>query len=471
MLDVGYWMVGRGYVHVNFYFYWKKAGIMKNIVIIGAGLMVKPMIDYLIDHAGFRVVLMDMFVEKAVEIKNNRPECTALEWKNNDPEILDGVVKEADVVISMVPKPVHIHILRSCLKFRKNMITASYEVPELMTLKEEVEKAGILVLNELGEVPGMDHFGTQMLLDEIRHEGGDVLSLKSYGSGIPAFESNNNPFGYKFCWDPYTVFVAAQTSGAYIENGKRIFIPGDKLFEHFWFVEIDELGTFETYANKDVEKYIKPFGLDENVSFYRGLLRYSGYCNNMKYMRALGLFDNEKRDKWTNRSFREFTASLIGKECSGDIGKKAADYLGIDVSADIIHRLKWLGLFAEEQIPLDEGTNLDVLLSRMLKRMIYAPGEKDMIILYIEVIAEFNQGKKEKRTATMVVKGDPEGETAMSRAVALPTAISARLVAEKKIVATGFRMPPNLPELYKPVLEELEKFGYSFTKKRYSLIE
>jgi len=442
---------------------------MKNIVIIGAGLMVKPMVDYFIDHAGYTVVLMDMIVEKAVAIKDNRPECTALEWKNNDPGQLDNVVKDADVVISMVPKPVHVHILKSCLKYRKNMITASYEVPELMKLKDEVERAGILVLNELGEVPGMDHFGTQLVLDGIRRDGGHVLSLKSYGSGIPSFESNNNPFGYKFCWDPYTVFVAAQTSGAYIVNGKRIFIPGDKLFEHFWFVEIDGLGTFETYANKDVEKYIKPFGLDDDVSFYRGLLRYSGYCNNMKYMKALGLFDHEKRENLKERSFREFTASLIGVNPSGYIGEKVAAYLGIDANADIIHRLKWLGLFAEELIPLDEGTHLDVLLSRMLERMIYAPGEKDMIILYIEVIAEFDHGRKEKRTALMVVKGEPEGETAMSRAVALPTAISARLVAENKIKATGFRMPPNLPELYKPALEELEKFGFRFTTKTIKL--
>ncbi|MBL7111897.1 MAG: saccharopine dehydrogenase NADP-binding domain-containing protein [Bacteroidales bacterium] len=434
---------------------------MKNIVIVGAGQMVKPMVDYFIDH-GYHVVLMDMFIEKAVEIKNGRPECTALEWKNNDPEILDGVVKDAEVVISMVPKPVHIHILRSCLKFRKNMITASYEVPELMKLKDDVEKAGILVLNELGEVPGMDHFGTQLVLDGVRRDGGRVLSLKSFGSGIPSFESNNNPFGYKFCWDPYTVFIAAQTSGAYITNGKRVFIPGDKLFEHFWFEEIEGLGTFETYANKDVEKYVKPFGLDDGVSFYRGLLRYSGYCNNMKYIRALGLFDNEKRETLKGRSYREFTASLIGQE-PDNIEKRVAVYLGIDENADIIHRLKWLGLFSDLQIPLDEGTHLDVLLSRMLERMIYAPGEKDMIILYIEVIAEFEKGRKEKRTATMVVKGDPEGETAMSRAVALPTAISARLVVEKKVEATGFRMPPNLPELHKPALEELAKFGFRFT--------
>jgi saccharopine dehydrogenase-like NADP-dependent oxidoreductase len=393
----------------------------------------------------------------------------ALGWAENNTETLDSVIKDADIVISMVPKPLHIKVAKSCLKYKKNMITASYEIPELMDLKDEVEKQGILILNELGEVPGMDHFGTQMLLEEIKNDGGRVISLNSYGSGIPAFESNNNPMGYKFSWDPRTVFVAAQTAGAYLVNGKKVSIPGDKLFENFWFVEIDGLGTFETYPNKDVEKYVKPFGLDKDVSFYRGLLRYSGYCNNMRYMEALGLFDNENVNNLENKTFRQFTASLINSDSSQSVEESLSKYLKIDSNADIIHRLKWLELFDDTQIPLDKGTNLDVLLNRMLEKMLYAPGEKDMIILHIEVIAEFDNGKKEKRIATMVVKGDPEGETAMSRAVALPTAIATRLVVDGVIKATGLKMPPNLPELYKPALEELKKFGFEFSTKRIKL--
>ena len=168
---------------------------MKNIVIIGAGLMVKPMADYFLNKKGFKLVLVARTLDKAIKIKANRPHCEALEWLDNNTEQLDNIIKDADIVISMVPKPVHIIVVKSCLKFKKNMITASYEVPEIMALKEEVEKQGILVLNELGEVPGMDHLGTQMLLEQIREEGGHVISINSYGSGIPAFESNNNRWG------------------------------------------------------------------------------------------------------------------------------------------------------------------------------------------------------------------------------------------------------------------------------------
>ena len=431
--------------------------------------MVKPMVDYFIEKKAYRIFILDQYVEKAISIKANRPECTAVEWRNNDTEQLDNVIKQSDIVISMVPKLIHIIIAESCLKYKKNMVTASYEVPALMELKDEVEKQGILILSELGEVPGMDHFGTQMLLDQIKKEKGRVLSINSYGSGIPSFESNNNPMGYKFNWRPATVFIAAQTAAAYFKEGKKIHIPGDKLFNNFWFVEIDDLGIFETYANKDVEKYIEPFGLDRNISFYRGLLRYSGYCNNMRYLKELGLFDNETTNNLNNKTFLQFTSSLVNSGSGGNIEENVADHLSLDVNSDFLHRIKWLGLFDEEPIPFDKGSNLDVLMDRMLKKMVYTQGEKDMIILHIEIIVEFDGGIIEKITATMNVKGDPDGETAMSRAVALPTAISSRLIVDGKIKAKGLRMPPNLPELYKPALEELEEFGFEFSTKRIRL--
>ncbi|MBT4968633.1 MAG: hypothetical protein HOM80_06470 [Bacteroidetes bacterium] len=439
---------------------------MKTITIIGAGMMVKPMVDYFIEKENYRINLLDRFVDKAIGIKANRPECEAIEWLNNDTDLLDSVIERSDIVISMVPKPVHIVIATSCLKYKKSMVTASYEVPALMDLKSEVDKQGILILSELGEVPGIDHFGTQMLLEQIKEENGRVLSINSYGSGIPSFESNNNPMGYKFSWDPLTVFVAAQTPAAYFKDGKKIFVPGDKLFENFWYVDIEDLGIFETYANKDVEKYIEPFGLDKNISFYRGLLRYSGYCNNMRYMEELGLFKSDQKNDYSNTTFLQFTCALVNASSDENIEKKVAEYLNLDINSDFIHRMKWLGLFDDVQIPLETGSNLNVLLNRMLQRMSYAKGEKDMIILHIEIIAEFEGGVKEKRIGTMVAKCIPYGDTAMSRVVALPTAIASRLIVDGKIKAKGLRMPPNMPELFKPALAELKEHGLEFTTKR-----
>ena len=441
---------------------------MKKVAIIGAGKMTKPLVDYFIDKCRYQVFLVNRTVSTAEKVINGRKLGIAVRWSAGEPDALDKVISKSDIVISMVPKPMHINVAKSCLRCNKNMVTTAYEIPELMALEKEVKKKGLLFLNELGEVPGIDHFGTQLILDEVKKEGGKILSLKSYGSGLPAYEFNNNPMLYKFSWDPNTVFVAAQTAAQYIENGKKVKVPGDKLFTHFWLTEVEGLGTFETYPNKDVEKYVKPFGLPDNITFYRGLLRYSGYCNNLRNIMELGFLDKETVHNFSNVTYRQLMASLIESDSTKDLELKVAKYLNVYDNADIIHRLKWLGLFDDRTIDLKEGSKLDVLLDRMLKRMGYEPHESDMIILHIEVIAEFENGRKEKRLATMVNKGIPYGDSAMSRAVALPAAISARLIMEGKIKATGLRMPPNLPELYKPVLEELETFGFTF--KRQSII-
>ncbi len=438
---------------------------MKKVAIVGAGLMTQPLVDYFIDNCGYQVIVLNRTLAKAEKVVEGKTAGRAVEWPNNDPDVLDNVIREVDIAISMVPKPIHIHVAKSCLRNGKNMLTTAYEIPELLALKDEVEEKGLLILNELGEVPGMDHFGTQMVLDEIKEEGGRVISLNSYGSGLPSFESNNNPMGYKFSWDPRTVFVAAQTAAAYLKNGKKIEVPGDKLFEHFWYVDIDDLGTFESYPNKDVEKYVKPFGLKEDVSFYRGLLRFSGYCNHMKNVMILGLLKNDQIKTFEGKTYRQFTTTLINEESPDNLEHKLGHYLNVDFNADIINRLKWLGFFDDKPIAIKKGTNLDVLLDLMLKKMSYKPHEKDMIILHIDVLAEFPGGRREKRLATMVVEGIPHGASAMSRAVALPPAISAKLIVEGKIKATGVLMPPTLPELYKPVLDELKTFGFEFKCK------
>ncbi len=430
-------------------------------------MVTKPLVDYFIEQCRYEVVMVNRTLSKAEAVIAGRPLGKAVRWSADQPGILDEVIGEADIALSMVPKPQHIQVARACLRQRKSMVTTSYEIPELVALDAEAKQKGILILNELGEVPGMDHMGTQMLLDEIRQEGGRVISLSSYGSGLPSFQANRNPLGYKFSWDPRTVFVAAQTAAAYLKDGKRVEVPGDKLFEHFWLVDIEGLGTFESYPNKDVAKYVKPFGLNENgnISFYRGLLRFSGYCNNMRSMMALGLFDDSRVRDLEGKTYREFTASLIGAETTDRLEHAVAQHLGVDEHADIIHRLKWLGLFADRHLATAKATNLDVLLDRMLKKMSYAPHEKDMIILHVDILAEFPGGRRERRRSTMQVEGEPNGDSAMARAVGLPAAISAKLIMEGTITAVGARMPPTLPELYRPVLEEMSAFGFSFNRK------
>lgn len=440
---------------------------MKKVTVIGAGMMAGPLVRYLLDHCGYHVTVVDQVPERAQNIVGGHPNGHAVGISIKNSRSLDPFIGDAGVVLSMVPKPVHPFVADACLRCGKSMLTTSYETPELLALDGQAKKKGLLILNELGEDPGIDHLGTMMLLHGIRKDGGKVIDLKSYGSGLPAFKYNNNPIGYKFSWDPRTLFSASQATAAYYKNGKRIKVPGKRLFESFYYVDIEDLGTFETYPNKDCRKYLRHFGLHpKTASFYRGLLRYPGYCNFMRYLINLGLFDNETTRDFSGKTYRQLSASLVGAADSGNIEGKLARFLGINRRADFIHRYKWLGLLDDSPVCIKKGTLQDILLDRMLEKMTYKPYGRDMIIVHIEVVAQFPGNTKEKRTATMVVRGIPYGDSAMSRAVGLPVAIAAKLYLEGKIKAVGVHMPPTLPYLYPMILEELADFGFSFTVKQ-----
>jgi saccharopine dehydrogenase-like NADP-dependent oxidoreductase len=438
---------------------------MKKVLILGAGHVTKPIVEYLTEKCGYNVTMGARTISKAEKIIAGRPQASAVAWASHEEDKLDKLIAEHDLVINMIPKAHHVMVAKLCLKHEKSMVSTSYEIPPIKELDAEAKERGILILNELGEDPGMDHFATQMLLDDIKSDGGKVIEIQSYGSGLPSFKFNNNPMGYKFSWEPKGVFLAAKVPAQYLVKGKPVPIDGDKLFENFKIVDIKALGTFEAYANKDVTKYVKPYGLPEDVSFYRGLLRFSGYCNNMRAFWKLDLLNDEEKLEWKGKTFKDFAALLIGTKPTEKLEDEFAKYLGTDHLSDIMMRLKWLGMFDSEQIKTKNGSKLDVFIELLLKKLIYAPGETDMTIIHVDILAELSGGKREHRTATMVADGEPNGDSAMAKAVGLPPAIAAKFILEGKIKETGVHMPPTLPYLYKPFMEELVEYGFEFKRK------
>lgn len=458
---------------------------MSTVVVLGAGMVTKPMVDYFLDRCGYGVVMATRTVSKAERILAGRGGGEALAWTTDDEDRLDKLAARADLVVSMIPPTMHIPVARACLRHRTPMVTTSYIGPAMAALDEEAKAAGIPILNEIGEDPGLDHMGVMQTLDAIQNESGRVLSVTSYGAGLPAFEHNRNPFGYKFSWSPKGVMLAAQAPAAYVRRGRRVEVPGERLLEHHWIVDIEGIGVFETYPNRDSTRYLPSYGLEEGVSLYRGLLRFTGWCNTIRALIALGALDDSEAIEWTGRTYADYTARLIaragGAEAAREgeaspstarVREEAAEFLGVEEIADVIQRFEWLGLFSEEPVAFECGSRADVLVDLMLRHMSYAPGERDMIIVHDEIVAELPGARAPNRpvrretwSASMVVEGVPHGDSAMSRAVSLPAAIAARLILDGMIGTTGVLMP-TLREIYEPVLAELEGFGLKFTHRQ-----
>ncbi len=437
---------------------------MKRVLVLGTGYVVKPLVDYFIDKCKYEVLVASRDNNQPGLIIAGRSLGTRVLWNATPPyEELDNMVKGVDLVVSMIPPSMHVIVAKACIKNGVNMVTTSYISPEMDAVNEEAKDAGIIILNEIGEDPGIDHMGAMQMINQVKQEGGKITSFKSYGSGIPSFEHNNNPYGYKFSWSPRGLLKAGQTPAAYIRDGEKIEVSGEDLFENSWLVEVDGLGVFETYPNRDSTNYIEDYGLDGVSDFYRGLLRYPGYCNSIQSMKDLNLLSEKDSHNLQDVTYKQFTASLIGVKENSDVRQAVADKLNLKVNSDIVKQLQWLGLFDDLLIPMSKGSNGDVLLSLMEERMSYKEHEKDMIILHNEATIEFDN-RIEKRISTMKVEGRPFGHSAMSRAVSLPAAIASRLIIEGAIRAKGV-VKPITDEIYKPVLAELEEHGYKYEHK------
>jgi saccharopine dehydrogenase (NADP+, L-glutamate forming) len=434
---------------------------MKKVLILGAGYTIKPMVDYFLDRCGYAVTLTSMKKEEAEKVIRNRPGGKAVCWTLEQVDVLDGLVRDTDIVIAMVPRFCHAAALNLCLKYSKPMLTADYMHPEIAALDDQAKKQDILILTELGEDPGLDNMGAKQMIDEAKAQNGKIISLTSYGAGLPSFEHNRNPLGYKFSWDPKGLMRSAVSPAAYIVNGEKIEVPAK--FEHTKIVDVHGIGTFEVYPNTDCSRYVSVFGLEKDASIFKGLLRFPGWCSAIAAFLKLKLIENTVEEDFENTTYAQLMARLVGIKTTENIKTDVAAFLGIHVNDDIIKRMNWLGVFDEIPIPLKRDSNSAVLVDLMLKKLSYASDEKDMIIVHNEIVVEFSD-RKEKRISSMLVQAVPGKDLAMAGAVSLPVAVAARLILEGKIKKTGVCMPIT-PDLYQPILEEMSTFGFSFKKE------
>jgi len=185
----------------------------------------------------------------------------------------------------------------------------------------------------------------------------------SFCGGLPAPDNNDNPFGYKFSWSPKGVLLASRNSAKFLEHGKIVEIDGKNLFSNYRVEEVDNLGKFEVYPNRDSMPYRDIYGLNEAETVMRGTYRYPGWCDTLKKMVDLGLIDETPRENLKSMSFRNMIAELVKCDEKDDVIAKTAEKMGLSEDSEVIKRIEWLGLFSDDIV---SGNNyLDILGERI----------------------------------------------------------------------------------------------------------
>jgi saccharopine dehydrogenase (NADP+, L-glutamate forming) len=436
---------------------------MKKILVLGAGMVSRPMIQYLLDQPDFHVIMASRTVSKAEQMIDGHPQGEAFSLDVNDDKKVEDFVSKADVVVSLLPYTYHVKVAEMCIKHKKQMITTSYVSDAMKALDKKAKSAGILILNECGLDPGIDHMSAMRIIHDIEKKKGKVVSFRSTTGALPSHEANNNPFGYKFSWSPRGVLLASRNAARWLENGAEISIPGEQLFENYSLQDVKGVGTFENYPNRNSVPYKDIYGLKDAKTVYRGTFRMTGWCETLKNIVALGWLSEELPKGFTGKTYGDLTRQLIGAKPKDNLPFTTALFLGLKPYSAVIKRLEWLGLFGNEPLPKDKNNPLDYLNTLTLQKMSMGEHERDMVVMHHEFIAEY-PSKKEYVTSTLVDYGIPDGDTSVARTVALPAAIAVKMILKKEINMTGVHIPV-IPEIYNPILDELEGMGIKFKEK------
>ncbi|WP_319524882.1 saccharopine dehydrogenase C-terminal domain-containing protein [uncultured Desulfosarcina sp.] len=440
---------------------------MKKILVLGAGLVARPAVRYLLDRKDLQVILADQEAGKAAAIIGDHANGRAVALDVNDQTRLAGQVAEADIVVSLLPWTLHPVIARLCLAHGRHLVTASYVKGEMQAMDRDVRDKGLVFLNEVGVDPGLDHMSAMKIIDAVRKEGGRIDSFFSYCGGLPALESNNNPLGYKFSWSPEGAMMAATNDGRYKEHGKVIEVPGEQLFRHYWLKSVPGAGVFEAYVNRDALPYLDIYGIEDASGIYRGTLRNVGYCETWDSIKKLGLLNRKMKFDFDEVTPREVLANMVN--ClESDVRAGVAAYLKIPEYSLTLKKLEWLGLLSGRRLKIGTASVFDMFAHTLKNRLVYDEGEMDLLVMHHEFEALYPDLPRQRIQSTLIDCGIPGGDSSMSRNVGYPVAIAAALLADGKIDRTGVLRPVHA-EIYEPILDECQRLGIRFKEKQSNL--
>jgi saccharopine dehydrogenase-like NADP-dependent oxidoreductase len=441
---------------------------MTKILIIGAGRSATVLIDYLLKNAAnynWHVTVADVDIKLAEEKIGDYSDASAMSFDIRNEEQRRSVIQQHDLIVSMLPSFMHGDVARDCVEFGKHMATASYVSAEMKALEGDATKKNILLLNECGLDPGLDHASAMKIIDEIKQKNGTVTSFRSYCGGLVAPESNDNPWGYKFSWNPRNVVLAGQGTAQYLYEGEIKFIPYNRLYSKTDVIELDGFGKFDAYANRDSISYIDIYGLTGIRSMLRGTLRQHGYCKAWNVFVKMGLTDDTSKITHANKlTYTSLLASFLPPS-KGSLRERMKAFIGAEWDNEIENMMDYLDLFSNKPITVSEGTPAQLLQVLLEEKWKLRPGDKDMIVMQhqFEYVLP-SSADVHKLDSSLVVVGEDQNRTAMALTVGLPLAISVKNFLTGKYSLNGVQIPTK-KEIYAPMLKELEEYGVIFNEE------
>lgn len=425
-------------------------------------MVVNPIVRYLLDK-NFIVTVATRTKSKADEMIGGHPNGRSVAWTVEQEAELDQMIAEHDLTVSLLPYLYHVMVAKKCIRLKKNMVTTSYVKPEMKALDAEAKEAGIIILNELGLDPGIDHMSAMRIIDHIHGKGGNVEEFYSFCGALVAPEVEENPFHYKFTWAPKGVVMAGNNDGNFLKDGVVKYIPTEQLFRNPLKVDFPKVGLLDVYPNRDSLPYVELYGIPEAKTIMRGTFRYEGWCEIIDALKVLKLITYDKFNM-EGMSYAGMMAKMIGESSTENIVAKVAAKLGVKINARAIVAMEWLGLFSNEPMNRMEDSTFEVVSDLMIAKMMIQPEERDMVVMQHTFLASYPDGKQEVIKSRMLDFGTLKTDTSVARTVALPAACGVEMILEGKITVKGVYIPV-ISDIYNPILDQLETMNIKMVEE------
>ncbi|XP_035012716.2 alpha-aminoadipic semialdehyde synthase, mitochondrial isoform X2 [Hippoglossus stenolepis] len=443
---------------------------MKRVLLLGSGYVTGPVVEYLTRNEMIQVTVASMLLKQAEALAAKYPNVIPITLDASSQEgHLDSLVKDHDLVISMLPYTLHPLIAKHCIKRKVNLVTASYLSPAMKELQSSAEEAGVTIVNEMGLDPGIDHMLAMECIDKAKAEGCTVEFYSSFCGGLPAPECSDNPLRYKFSWSPYGVLLNTISPAVFLKDNQEVSIPaGGSLMDSTIPLDIFPGFNLEGFPNRNSTIYAEPYGIQTAHTLIRGTLRFKGFTKAMSGFVKLGLINSEPcpilQPTSSPVSWKELLCKQIGLSSSvSQAAFEEAVYEHIEKDDFRMDSLRWFGMLSNESVPQADSV-LAALTKHLEAKLSFNKGERDMIILRNDVGVRHPTGELETKHVSLVVYGDPNGFSAMAKTVGYPTAIAARMVLDGEINTKGL-VAPMTKDIYGPILARLKEEGLHFMSK------
>jgi saccharopine dehydrogenase (NADP+, L-glutamate forming) len=433
----------------------------KKCLIVGSGLMVPCLVSTL-QQLDFEVSVAGN-IEIELQNLSELFDIPTFTVDATQPKRLIPLISTQSIVVSMVPAKFHHYVLKACIECKVNMITPSYVSKDMLELESFAIDAGILVLNEIGLDPGIDHMSVIKKLQGVKSLGGRVLEFQSSCGAFPAPEACDNLLQYKLAWAPYGALFAAVRPARYIQDGEIIDIAGKDIMSSAKLYDLQSEIPLNYYPNGDSLKYPEKYGIQEAKTVMRCSLRYENYPVICKGLQALGIYDETPKDFPTSLTWKSLTTDLAADKTT----EPNTDSIESIISKTLTSKLPdlspcWINLItsAFDQLGMlssstVHGQNIfDAFVNLVQKKLEYNPGERDCVVMEHKFLVQLNDTKVLYKSR-LVEYGVPNGGTsAVSKLVSVPAALAADWVCSNSH-APGFMYPMEL-DFCNDILKRLE---------------